>query len=302
MRTSCFQSVPLNGDVKSLTDLLGRAIGVQTIVSKQRETYSVESALMNLDDVAELGHFVKIAVDVEHCGGPAEALRLTERLKTMFCISEADIVSWPYGDLLQMTQAAAKWREKLQRAERPGRLFLLDGASCTGKTTLAHRLAERPELRLDFAPRYTTRRPRGEAEPEYIFVSPEEFNRLAGSGVFIEYRDFDFGMSYGLPWNEVVTPLLSGRNVMGIIDLGNVRHVKRWLPEAVTILITASEATIRERLLRRGHNTPHEINERLENARRVSHYASFYDFIVSNDEDMLEAAVERIVGIVRGAA
>lgn len=297
-RTSVFHAVPVATDLKGLTELLDSAIGMRTVISKYRETFRLGSSLVSLDDVEGLGQFVQIRVDVSRDGDLNEALKESDKLKTILKISEADLVPWSYGDLKKMYEASAQWHTKLRRSNTNGRIFLLDGASCTGKTTLAHTLAQRSDLAVDLAPRYSTRQPRAQKEPEYIFVSPERFTHLAASGAFIEYRDFDFGMSYGLPWDETMSSALAGRSAIGIIDLGNVRHVKRLLPEAVTILVNASESTIRARLLRRGYNTQHEIEERLENARRVVNYERFYDYVLDNDDDMLTQAESRLVDII----
>src|SRR5262249_11279402 len=110
------------------------------------------------------------------------------------------------------------------------------------------------------------------------------------AGAFIEYRDFLFGMSYGLPWAEAFTPLLEGRPALGVINLGNVEHVKTLAPEAVTVLVEASLDTIRRRLIARGVNTPEQIEERLGNAARVAEFRRFYDYVVTNEEGGLQQA------------
>ena len=131
-----------------------------------------------------------------------------------------------------------------------------------------------------------------------MFVSHEEFVSLAASGAFIEYRDFKFGMSYGLPWQQAIAPLLAGSNALGIMSLGSVRHVKNIFPEAITILVNAPVTTIRNRLQARGVNTHEQIEERLENARTVDAYKGFYDYVIVNDDSMLdqaEASIKRII-------
>jgi guanylate kinase len=97
-------------------------------------------------------------------------------------------------------------------------------------------------------------------------------------------------MSYGLPWVEAFTPLLEGRPALGVINLGNVEYVKALLPEAVTILVDASLETIRRRLIARQVNTPEQIDERLANAARVQNYRKFYDYVVTNEEGVLNEA------------
>jgi guanylate kinase len=215
-------------------------------------------------------------------------------------VTEADIVPWPAAEWQAMQNEARIWREKRRSRPDAGTLFLLDGASCSGKSTLVDRLAGDATLPLDLVLRYSTRERRPDDQPrrEYLFVSRERFLELARAGGFIEYRDFQFGMSYGLPWVEAFLPLLEGRHGLAVINLGNVRHVKALLPEAVTILVDAPLDTIRQRLIARGVNTPEQIKERLTNAGRVEAYRPFYDYVVRNDDGTLTEAQEFLRALV----
>jgi len=300
LRESLFEIVPIDSEANHILRLLAKAIGIRTVIHKRRSTYEWESSLINIDDVKDLGHFIEIEVDVNRTGALGKALRIGENLRSLFKISQADILPWSYAELKVMHEASSRWRAKLDRTDRVGTLFLLDGASCSGKTTLASRLVRDDDLHLEFVPRYCTRKPRQKkgTELEYIFVSRKEFTELAVSGAFIEYRDFKFGMSYGLPWKQAISHPLAGTNALGIINLGNVRHVKKVFPGAVTILINAPEDTIRKRLVSRRFNNNDQIEERLENARTVDSYKTFYDHVVNNDDGMLEQAESSIKQII----
>ena len=204
------------------------------------------------------------------------------------------MIPWPDAEWQAMQREARTWRARLherQSTEGTGTLFLLDGASCSGKSTLVDRLTADPAF-LDLVPRYSTRERRldDQRRREYIFVSHETFRERATVGAFIEYKDFQFGMSYGLPWVEAFEPLLQQRAALGVINLGNVEYVKTLLPEAVTILVDASLDTIRHRLIARGVNTSEQIDERLSNAARVQQYRKFYDYVVTNEDGVLHEA------------
>ena len=210
------------------------------------------------------------------------------------------MIHWPYAAWRAMQDEARVWRSRLH-ARQPagaGTLFLLDGASCSGKSTLVDRLTDGDFLEL--VPRYSTRERRTDDQRrrEYIFVSHDAFRERAAAGGFIEYKDFQFGMSYGLPWAEAFSPLLEGRSALGVINLGNVEYVKALLPEAVTILVDASLDTIRRRLIARGVNTQEQIDERLSNAARVQYYRKFYDYVVTNEEGVLNEAEAFLRGVV----
>jgi adenylate cyclase class 2 len=282
---------------------LSSALGIRCTTHKVRQVYQTGAALIHVDEVDGLGRFLDVVVDVEQAGDVTRAREVAEQLLPAFGLSQADIVPWSYGDLQSMSAAASDWRARLAARPNRGTLFLLDGASASGKSTLVNRLTRDSGLPLHLVPRYSTRARRQDDERcggEYIFTSHDVFRDLAFGGGFIEYRDFQFGMSYGLPWAEASAPLMEGRHAMGVINLGNVRHVKSVLPEAVTILVDASQQTIRQRLISRGVNTPEQIEERLANAARVEAYRPLYDYVVVNEDGTLREAEDTLRDLILG--
>ena len=301
LRSSNFEILPLTSqaDGERLKAMLIETVGQRGVVVKFRRVYERDAALINVDVVEGLGDFVEIEVDVERSGSQAQALATAKEISKELGISRADAVPWSYIDMVKMQEQADIWREKLNSHPRRGALIFLDGASGTGKTTLAHMLAQDEGLNISLVPRFSTREPRQEiTESEYVFVKRDEFERLAQNGDLIEFRDFDFGMSYGLSWQYVAQPLLEGKNALGIINLGSVRHVKEILPEALTILMYASADTLRSRLIRRGLNNEAQIAERLESSKLADSYRPFYDHIVHNEEGGLQHAYDELKRVI----
>jgi|GEM_PF-431492 len=300
LRESKFEILPLASEGQQLKEMLARTIGTRGVVIKHREVYVKEAALINIDVVEGLGNFVEIEVDVEAAGGSQAATEIANKISSELGLSPADAVSWSYIDMLKMYEVANTWRNRILSAPRQGVLILLDGASGTGKTTLAHMLLEDEKLDLAFICRFSTREPRRHesTESEYIFLKREEFEKLAQDGELLEYRDFDFGMSYGLAWQNVAPPLLDGRNALGIMNLGSVRHVKKIFPEALTIFIDSSPDTIRERLIRRGVNDEAQIAERVASARKAEFYRPYYDHVINNEEGHLEEAAAQLKKLI----
>jgi len=301
VRSSDFEILPLasQADGERLKTMLIDTVGQRGIVVKFRRVYEKGAALINVDVVEGLGDFVEIEVDAERSGSQAQALASAKEISKELGISRADGVSWSYIDMVKMQEQAKIWREKLSSHPHRGALVFLDGASGTGKTTLAHMLAQDEDLSITLVPRFSTREPRQEiTESEYVFVKRDEFERLAQNGDLIEFRDFDFGMSYGLSWQYVAQPLLEGKNALGIINLGSVRHVKEILPEALTILMYASSDTLRSRLVRRGLNNEAQIAERLESSKLADSYRPFYNHIIHNEEGGLQHAYDELKRVI----
>ena len=298
-KISAVEILPVGPAERPVLDVIGRAVGVRARVEKRRAVYRTKAARLHLDCVEGLGDFVEIEVDVATAGDEDRARSLAVELMDRLGLAQADLVSYSYAELAAMKASSRTWRERLRGVGKPGALVLLDGASCSGKTTLVGRLLAAEDLA--YVPRYCTRDPRpGEVDgKEYLFVGHERFLAMAAAGAFLEYRDFEFGMSYGLAWDESLAPPAAGRSALGVMNLGSVRHVKDVFPEAVTVLIDVPEETILERMVARGINKPHEIEERLANARRVESYRPYYDHVVSNQEGRLDQALAELRAIIR---
>ena len=299
-RESSFDLFPLDGDADRLAQILLRLLGSKATVVKNRDTYEWDGCLINLDFVRGIGQFLEIEVQVDKVQSQDRALQLAARLRREFGITPADIVPWSYSDMEVMYRAASQYQSRISQIDRPGQVFIVDGPSASGKTTLVHSLLRHPDLHLHLVPRYSTRprRTNSATESEYIFVSSDEFRTLAASGSFIEYRDFLFGMSYGLPWNETLDAMARAQNVIGVANWGNARHIKAVFPSAITILVNAPLETLRRRLIDRGFNSPEQIQERLDNATAAPFYEPYYDHVIQNDDGMLDLAESELSRII----
>lgn len=184
---------------------------------------------------------------------------------------------------------------------KTGRIFLIDGPSGTGKSTLLRGLLALPELNLEYCRRVTTRAPRPDeaGHSDYEFITQERFSELAARGELAEYRNFLFGMSYGLPRAPVEEVILTGRNALAITNLGTFKEVKAVWPDSVTILLISPIEEIEARLRARGTNTDEQIAERLHNARAALELAPYYDYVVPNRQGRLERTLKELGRIVR---
>ena len=162
-----------------------------------------------------------------------------------------------------------------------------------GKGTLIRGLLERcPGLTLSISA--TTRAPRaGEVNGrDYHFLSPEEFERRAREGQFVEHADYA-GNRYGTLRSELERP---ARAVVLEIDLQGARQVRRTLPEAVQVFIAPPSLEDLERRLRgRGSDPPEQIARRLELAPVELAAQEEFARVVVNDD--IETALEELAGL-----
>jgi len=181
-------------------------------------------------------------------------------------------------------------------AELSGRLIVISGPSGSGKSTLVARLLARPELRLTVSVSVTTRQPRpGEqADRDYVFLTPEQFESIRGG--LLESAEVH-GHFYGTPAEPVRRSMAEGICVLLVIDVQGGFQVRRRVPGALLIFIQPPSLDgLETRLRARGTDDEATIERRLSGARRELEVAAGYDVHVINDE--LDRAVEELASIL----
>jgi guanylate kinase len=167
---------------------------------------------------------------------------------------------------------------------------VITGPSGVGKGTLIRGLLERvPGLELSVSA--TTRAPRpGEVDGrDYHFLSPEEFDRRAHAGDFVEHAVYA-GNRYGTLRSELERP--AGGIVLEI-DLQGARQVRESLPEALQVFIAPpSLEALEARLRNRGSDAPEQIRDRLAVAPQELAAQEEFSRVVVNDD--LERALEEL--------
>ena len=179
---------------------------------------------------------------------------------------------------------------------KKGRLYVISGPSGTGKGTICAEILK--DINNEFSVSMTTREAReGETHgKEYYFVSHGEFLDNIEKGNFLEYATV-FDNYYGTPKDMVLKRLEKGRNIILDIDVQGGLNVKAAMPDAVLIfLLPPSLAALRERLEKRGTETPDKIEKRLSKAVNEIRFIGEYDYYVVND--IREEAVQEVRSIM----
>jgi predicted adenylyl cyclase CyaB len=88
-------------DPDSLLALLTNALGIKTVVEKEREIYFIDNVKFHIDQVEELGNFIEIeAIDEDGLIGEEKLLQQCNHYLELFDISENDLVAESYSDML----------------------------------------------------------------------------------------------------------------------------------------------------------------------------------------------------------
>ena len=178
-----------------------------------------------------------------------------------------------------------------------GILFVISAPSGAGKTTLLGKVMKQVGG-LSFSVSYTTRRPRSNEEDgkDYHFVSPGTFEKMIEKGEFIEWAEV-LGNRYGTVLRNLHELDSEKIDILLDIDTQGARNIKEKTESAVFIfLLPPSPETLRERLLRRGLDSPETIERRLANAWSEMKEAVWYDYVIVNEE--VEEALEQLKAII----
>lgn len=167
---------------------------------------------------------------------------------------------------------------------KEGLLFIISAPAGTGKTTLAQMLQkEFPSIVLSVS--CTTRAPRPHEAPgvDYHFISKEEFEKKLSANAFIEHAKI-FDNYYGTLFETIQKERLLGHHVLLVIDTQGMKQIKALDLETVSIFIhPPSWAELRQRLEKRGTETPAAIEKRLAFAEHELESAPLYDYEIIND-------------------
>lgn len=182
--------------------------------------------------------------------------------------------------------------------KRKGVVFVVSGASGSGKTSLCHALVETLDD-AEISVSFTTRDPRrGERDGvDYHFIDDTEFDRRLKRKDFAEWAHVH-GNRYGTSMSFVKRRLSSGVDVVCDIDYqGAFALQKRFASQAILVFVLPPSMTeLRARLASRGTDSAAVIRRRMEAARKEHRQASKYDYLVINDD--FDEAADELVSIL----
>jgi guanylate kinase len=177
-----------------------------------------------------------------------------------------------------------------------GLLLVISGPSGAGKGTICKALLDKSEFWLSVSA--TTRQPRiGEVDGKnYFFITKDDFKERIEKDDFLEYAEV-YGNYYGTPKSSVLQMLDSGKDVILEIDIQGALKVKEAFKEGIFIFILPpSMEELKQRIIRRGSETPESLMTRFKSAYKEINYVSKYSYAVVNHT--VDEAVEKIEGIV----
>jgi guanylate kinase len=183
--------------------------------------------------------------------------------------------------------------------ENESKLVIFSAPSGSGKSTIVNELLKQG-LPLVFSVSATSRPPR-QTEKEgvaYYFLTSEQFREKIAQGDFLEYEEVYKDRYYGTLKLEVERILQQGNSVIFDVDVVGACNIKKhYGARALTVFIQPPSINVlKQRLEKRGTDTPDVIRERLDKAVRELTFAPVFDKIIINDD--LETACAEALNLV----
>jgi guanylate kinase len=177
-------------------------------------------------------------------------------------------------------------------------IFLIIGASGSGKTSISQEMQERDMWKECIS--HTTR-PMREKDGErdgvtYYFIDEKLFEQKLNNGDFAEFVEYD-GNKYGISHAEIDRVVDSGKHVFIIVDHNGYEQVKALYHDAVSIFLYMSKEDCMLNMLKRGDKVEKVIN-------RINLYDSElknkgdYDYVIKNVNGKQEEVISVISSIV----
>jgi len=168
------------------------------------------------------------------------------------------------------------------------KVLIFSAPSGSGKSTIVNHILGLYPGSMEFSVSATSRPPRGEEKHgrEYYFLSPDEFRKAVKEDKFVEFEEVYEGRFYGTLKSECERIWAAGHVIIFDVDVkGGVNLKKYFGDKALSIFIKApSVEVLRERLVKRGTDSPEAIEERVAKAEEEMTYAPKFDYVLVNDD------------------
>ena len=184
--------------------------------------------------------------------------------------------------------------------QSPALLVVLSGPSGVGKDSVLNRLKE-SNLPFHFVVTMNTRpkRPNEVDGVDYHFVSIDQFEAMIDRNELLEHA-IVYGDHKGIPRQQVKEAMLLGKDVILRIDVQGAATIRRMVPQALLIFLTASsEAELEQRLIERQTESLEHLQTRLAAAREEMKCMAEFDYVVINRESELDKTVADVLSIIR---
>ena len=168
------------------------------------------------------------------------------------------------------------------------KVLIFSAPSGSVKSTIVNHILGLYPDSMEFSVSATSRAPRGEEQHgrEYYFLTTEEFREMIAQDKFVEFEEVYEGRFYGTLKSECERIWAAGHVIIFDVDVKGGVNLKKYFGDAaLAVFIKApSVEVLRERLVKRGTDSPEAIEERIAKAEEEMAYAPKFDYVLVNDD------------------
>ncbi len=178
-------------------------------------------------------------------------------------------------------------------------LIVISGPSGVGKDMAINTL-RKFGYPFHFVVTATTRakRPNEVDGVDYFFISMDEFAEMIERNELLEHAVV-YGDYKGIPRSQIRQALSSGKDVLMRIDVQGAETIRRLVPEAILIYLSAeSEEALVKRLQERKTELEEQLKMRIATARQELNRLQIFDYLVTNEANKLDETCRKIMAII----
>lgn len=178
---------------------------------------------------------------------------------------------------------------------KQGKIFVITGCSGAGKTSVAEKIIQIEELKLEKVITCTTRPIRnGEKNgKDYFFIAKKEFEENINSNKMFEWaRVYD--NYYGSRKSDVKKILNSGKNVLFVVDVQGAKKIKEENECKVIFISVENLKELEKRLIERATDSLDIIKRRIEEVKEELAFSKLFDTIIINKNGELDETINNV--------
>ena len=171
---------------------------------------------------------------------------------------------------------------------KEGKIIVISAPSGCGKSTIINSILGSGDYPLKFSVSATNRAPRAGEEDgvHYHFLTTQQFRDAIAADQFVEWEQVYPGRYYGTLRSELDYAVKRGDNTILDIDVKGALNVKKQFGDRALLIfiLPPSIEALRNRLIKRGTDSPEVIDERISKAEYEISFAPQFDVQIVNDD------------------
>ena len=178
-------------------------------------------------------------------------------------------------------------------------LIVISGPSGVGKDTVITAIKKLNNSIYHTITSTTRTKRQGETDGiDYHFIAQDEFKLMIDHGDFLEWAKV-YGNLYGTPKDQIRHTLAEGRDVIAKVDVQGALSIKKLVPDALFIWLSApSIEQLDARLRDRNTDSEQDIEIRIETAHNEMKLVHHFDHEVINEDGRSDKAASEILDII----